>query len=40
MADNVLVHVLSGVATLNTGELDAVRDTVKDRREELKKKER
>jgi hypothetical protein len=39
MADNVLVQVLAGISALTTkGELDVVKDAVKDHRKELKKR--
>ena len=37
MAENVLARILDGIPTLKRGELDAVRDTVKERRNVLKK---
>ena len=36
MAENVLARILDGIATLKRGELDAVKNAVKERREVLK----
>ena len=37
MAENVLARILDGITTLKRGELDAVRDAVKERRNVLKR---